>query len=65
MFGEGRHPDIKEIYETHLAPFLTQATSNFWGPRLWYFEKGLYYQGGQVYIPLHHIRSCSAGSAPT
>lgn len=48
MFGEGRHPDIKEIYETKLAPFLTQATGNFWSTRLWYFERGLYYQGGQV-----------------
>ena len=48
MFGEGRHPNIKEIYDAKLAPFLTQASSNFWDSRLWYFEKGLYYQGGQV-----------------
>lgn len=47
MFGEGRHPDIKAIYDSKLAPFLTQASSNFWDSRLWYFEKGLYYQGGQ------------------
>ena len=48
MFGEGRHPNIKAIYESKLAPFLTQASSNFWDSRLWYFNKGLYYQGGQV-----------------
>lgn len=48
MFGEGRHPNIKQIYEAKLAPYLTQATGNFWSTRLWYFEKGLYYQGGQV-----------------
>lgn len=25
MFGEGRHPHIECIYETRLAPFLTQV----------------------------------------
>lgn len=50
MFGEGKHPDIRRIYEAKLAPFLTQASSNFWNNRLWYFDKGLYYQGGQVSV---------------
>lgn len=27
MFGEGRHPHIERIYETRLAPFMTQV----WG----------------------------------
>jgi betaine lipid synthase len=58
MFGEGKHPDIRNIYESKLAPFLTQASGNFWNNRLWYFDKGLYYQGGQVRLwqlqRLHH-----------
>ena len=48
LFGEGRHPQARQLYESKLAPFLTQASGNFWSKRLWYFDKGLYYQGGQV-----------------
>lgn len=25
MFGEGRHPHIERLYETRLAPFMTQV----------------------------------------
>lgn len=48
MFGDGRHPNIKQIFEQRLAPFMTQASYRFWEPRLWYFKQGLYYQGGMV-----------------
>eukprot|EP00879_Flechtneria_rotunda_P011867 GHRR01012396.1.p1 GENE.GHRR01012396.1~~GHRR01012396.1.p1 ORF type:complete len:672 (+),score=176.99 GHRR01012396.1:1113-3128(+) len=46
MFGEGRHPRIDKIFETRLAPYLSQKAFNFWNTRLWYFKQGLYYQGG-------------------
>lgn len=48
MFGEGRHPNIDRLFETRLAPFLSQKAFNFWSTRLWYFKDGLYYQGGMV-----------------
>ena len=48
MFGEGKHLGIDKIYETNLAPFMTQTSLRFWGSRLWYFRQGLYYQGGMV-----------------
>lgn len=48
MFGEGRHPNINRLFETRLAPFLSQKAVNFWSTRLWYFKEGLYYQGGMV-----------------
>ncbi len=48
MFGEGRHPHIERLYETKLAPFLSQSANHFWQSRLWYFKQGLYYQGGMV-----------------
>ncbi len=50
LFGEGVHPRAEEIYERHLAPFLSQTSTNFWNKRLWYFRDGLYYQGGMVSI---------------
>eukprot|EP00884_Botryococcus_braunii_P001650 jgi/Botrbrau1/11486/Bobra.0360s0013.1 len=46
MFGEGRHPQIRRLFEAKLAPFLSEASLKFWKTRLWYFERGLYYQGG-------------------
>ncbi|EFJ43864.1 hypothetical protein VOLCADRAFT_83033 [Volvox carteri f. nagariensis] len=46
MFGEGVHPRIEDLYERKLAPFLSQTSHNFWSRRLWYFQHGLYYQGG-------------------
>lgn len=48
LFGEGRHPHIERLFETRLAPFLSQKAFNFWSTRLWYFKQGLYYQGGMV-----------------
>ena len=32
------------LFERRLAPFLSQKAVDFWSPRLWYFEQGLYYQ---------------------
>lgn len=37
-----------ELFERKLAPFLSQTSIEFWKPRLWYFQQGLYYQGGMV-----------------
>lgn len=48
LFGEGRHPHIQRLFETKLAPFLSQSAIHFWQNRLWYFQNGLYYQGGMV-----------------
>jgi betaine lipid synthase len=48
LFGEGKHPDIDRLFETRLAPFLSQKAFNFWSSRTWYFKEGLYYQGGMV-----------------
>ena len=39
---------MEQLYETKLAPFLTQTSHKFWKDRLWYFTQGLYYQGGMV-----------------
>ena len=57
MFGEGRHPHIDSVYETKLAPFLSQSANQFWQNRLWYFKNGLYYQGGMVgrLSPSYHL----------
>jgi hypothetical protein len=48
MFGEGVHPGIDVLFETRIAPFLSQKAFTFWSTRLWYFKTGLYYQGGMV-----------------
>ena len=46
LFGEGRHPRARQLFEDRLAPLLSQKAIQFWRPRLWYFKQGLYYQGG-------------------
>eukprot|EP00898_Chlorokybus_atmophyticus_P007323 jgi/Chlat1/7592/Chrsp63S07076 len=46
MFGEGRHPNIDQIFERDLAPFLSEGARTFWASRLHYFNRGLYYYGG-------------------
>lgn len=46
LFGEGRHPHARELFERKLAPWLSQASYHFWRQRLHYFDQGLYYQGG-------------------
>ncbi len=48
LFGEGVHPQAARLYETRLAPFLTQSSTAFWNTRMHYFKSGLYYQGGMV-----------------
>ena len=68
MFGEGRHTGVKELFEKKLAPFLTQTSLAFWRGRLWYFQQGLYYQGGMVraerlskLLFLHYVLACRGG----
>jgi len=39
---------MERLFETRLAPFLSQKAFNFWNTRMWYFKDGLYYQGGMV-----------------
>jgi betaine lipid synthase len=46
LFGEGRHPRARQLFDDRLAPLLSQKAIEFWRPRLWYFKQGLYYQGG-------------------
>eukprot|EP00891_Asterochloris_glomerata_P001660 jgi/Astpho2/1660/e_gw1.00032.33.1_t len=46
LFGEGRHPHARRLFETRLAPFMSQTAITFWQDRMWYFDQGLYYQGG-------------------
>mmetsp|Transcript_8248 Transcript_8248/g.30422 ORF Transcript_8248/g.30422 Transcript_8248/m.30422 type:complete len:746 (-) Transcript_8248:1595-3832(-) len=46
MFGEGKHPNIKDLFHTKLAPFLSQDAVDFWSVRLHDFKRGLYYSGG-------------------
>ena len=46
MFGEGKHPDIENIFEKDLAPFLSQKSLSFWKSRMYYFKDSLYYHGG-------------------
>jgi betaine lipid synthase len=46
LFGEGRHPCARQLFEDRLSPLLSQKAIAFWRPRLWYFKQGLYYQGG-------------------
>ena len=64
MFGEGRHPHIERLYETRLAPFLTQTSHAFWRGRLHYFKSGLYYQGGMVRFPFEFIGSAFCSTLP-
>jgi betaine lipid synthase len=46
LFGEGRHPRARQLFDDRLSPLLSQKAIQFWRPRLWYFKQGLYYQGG-------------------
>ena len=48
LFGEGVHPRIEQLFESRLAPFLTQTAYSFWSTRLWSFKQGLSYPGGLV-----------------
>ncbi len=47
-FTSDRTRAPSQVYETHLAPFLSQTSNSFWSSRLWYFKQGLYFQGGMV-----------------
>ena len=38
MFGQGRHPQMKTLFETNLKPFLSQGAIDFWQEKLYYFD---------------------------
>lgn len=52
LFGEGKHPNIANIYKHHLAPNMCQKSIRFWNKKLYHFQKGLYYAGGMVSFQL-------------
>jgi hypothetical protein len=64
MFGEGVHPGAGALFERKLAPFLTQTSLAFWRSRLWYFQQGLYYQGGMVRPRRRPPRPARAAGSP-
>lgn len=48
MFGEGVHPDFENLYESQIAPFLSETSRQFWDTHKYYFSArcgGLYSQG--------------------
>jgi betaine lipid synthase len=55
MFGEGKHENIAEVFESKLAPWLSQGALNFWSKKLHYFKDGLYYHGamGKVLLAVY------------
>ena len=59
MFGEGRHENIAEIFESKLAPWLSQGSLNFWSKKLHYFKDGLYYHGamGKVLLAVYWFQT--------
>ena len=61
LFGEGKHPDARALYEREIEPFLSREAQAFWQPRLWYFEKGLYAQGGMGVLAAAARRALSDG----
>jgi betaine lipid synthase len=63
LFGEGVHPRAVDLFETRLAPFLSQTSNAFWTPRLWYFKQGLYYQGGMVSWAEPQMKHVGSGQA--
>ena len=58
MFGEGKHENIAEIFESKLAPWLSQGSLNFWSKKLHYFQDGLYYHGamGKVLLAVYWLQ---------
>jgi betaine lipid synthase len=45
MFGEGHHPQMKELFDSKLAPFMSGRCQDFWAVRLYYFKTSLYFYG--------------------
>ena len=64
LLGEGRHPAAAGLFETAIAPWLSQAATAFWRPRVAkYFDPargGLYMQGGHGGIT-RAVRAAAAG----
>ena len=54
MFGEGRHPEFAHIFQTRLAPFMSQSSREFWERRTHFFtgRDGLYSHGSMGKISL-------------
>lgn len=54
LFGEGKHPDFVHIFETKLAPFMSESSRAFWEKKHYYFRDGLYRHGsmGKVSVIL-------------
>ena len=46
LFGEGRHPNFPSLFESELAPWMSQKAIKFWRSHSYYFKTGLYYHGG-------------------
>ncbi|GAA5990341.1 hypothetical protein JCM10908_007325 [Rhodotorula pacifica] len=45
MFGEGRHPNFRELLDTKLSPFLTSHAYQFWRKKEHYFDSMFYRRG--------------------
>ncbi|GAA5839181.1 hypothetical protein JCM9279_002619 [Rhodotorula babjevae] len=45
MWGEGRHPDFRELLDSKLSPFLTSHAFQFWRQNDHVFDKNFYYHG--------------------
>jgi len=62
LLGDGHHPGARSLFESRLAPHLSQDAWAFWRARLHYFDEatgGLYWQGGHGAI----VRAVRAGAA--
>lgn len=45
MFGEGRHPNFRELLDTKISPFLTSHAYQFWRKKEHYFDSMFYRRG--------------------
>ena len=45
MFGEGKHPEMEQLFEGKLAPWMSQGSQDFWRRKMYYFKSGFYYHG--------------------
>lgn len=50
MFGDGKHENIRALYDERLAPFLSQDAHVFWSKRLHYFDHCFYYYGAMGWL---------------
>ena len=54
LFGEGIHEEFQEIFESKLAPYMSESSRAFWEKKHYYFRDGLYKHGsmGKVSVIL-------------